>query len=110
MYVVLSIEDRVKLNAYPQWCNLGYFRDYRDINGHTERHYHDVAEIWLWHEGRADGVVEDEDVDLRPGVMVYTPAGCQHAYHSHGLHSNTGIMPRIVSERSLGIFMWRKLG
>ena len=57
-------------------------------------HYHDIDEIWLWHEGSAEPTVGDHTISMRPGVLVYTPAGCFHGYHQHTVHSNTGITPR----------------
>ena len=94
MHVVLGKEEQNRPEAYPQWCNLSWFHDCRGLTGDVKPHYHDAAEIWLWHEGGADGVVDGEEVSLDPGVMVYTPAGCLHAYRARGRHSNTGILPR----------------
>jgi len=94
VHIVLSNEDQNRPEAYPEFCHLGWFHNCRARTGDVEPHYHDAAEIWLWHEGTADGVVDGREVALRPGVMVYTPPGCLHSYRAHGRHSNTGITPR----------------
>ena len=94
MYVVLNPEQQNQPESYPDWCNLSWFHDCRGITGDVEPHYHDAPEIWLWHEGSAEGVVDGEKIALSPGAMVYTPAGCLHSYQAHGQHSNTGIVPR----------------
>ncbi len=94
MHVILSQQDQGRPEAYPEWCNLSWFYNCCRITGDVEPHYHDAAEIWLWHEGAAGGVVDGEEVSLCPGVMVYAPAGCLHSYRAHDQHSNTGIVPR----------------
>ena len=62
MHVVLSNEEQNRPEAYPAWCNLSWFHNCRDITGDVETHYHDAAEIWLWHEGTAEGVVDGKEV------------------------------------------------
>lgn len=94
MHVLLDADQQNRPENYPPWCNLSWFHNCVGIDADVERHYHDLGEIWLWHEGRAEGEVGGETVPLRPGVMVYTPAGCQHAYRRQTRHSNTGIVPR----------------
>ena len=94
MHVLLSQEEQNQPAPYPPWCNLSWFYNCRGISGDVELHYHDAAEIWLWHEGTGESVVDGQDIPLRPGTMVYTPAGCQHSYQTTGKHSNTGIVPR----------------
>ena len=94
MYIILDRQEQNQPERYPAWCGLSWFHNCVDIDADVERHYHDLPEIWLWHQGRAHGLVGDEPVPLRPGVMVYTPAGCQHAYTHETRHSNTGITPR----------------
>ena len=110
MYVVLKSTEQGQPDAYPAWCSTSWFHDFRDITSDVESHYHDAAEIWLWHEGGADGVVDGEKVSLVPGVMVYTPAKCLHDYRAHGRHSNTGIGPRPESWMRSGHLHVEKTG
>jgi mannose-6-phosphate isomerase-like protein (cupin superfamily) len=94
MYIVLNADQQGDPAAYPQWCNLSCFRTTQAATADVEPHYHDAAEIWLWHRGRAEGEVDGKAVALCPGVMVYTPAGSLHAYRAGAEHANTGIIPR----------------
>ena len=94
MHVMLDADAQNDPDSYPAWCNLSWFHDCANLDMDVERHYHDHAEIWLWHSGRAEGTVGERAVDLYEGVMVYTSAGCQHAYKQIAPHSNTGITPR----------------
>lgn len=95
MHVILGDEEQNQAEAYPEWCDLSWFHNCKDITVDVELHYHDAPEIWLWHEGAADGIVDGQEIALTPGVMVYTPPGCLHSYHARGRHSNTGIVPRM---------------
>ena len=96
MYLVLNNDEQNQPESYPKWCNLSWFHDCRGIQGNVEPHYHDAAEIWLWHEGSADALVDAHPISMYPGLMVYTPAGCLHSYQADGQHSNTGIVPRLA--------------
>lgn len=95
MHIILGYEDQNQAEAYPEWCDLSWFHNCKDITVDVELHYHDAPEVWLWHEGAADGIVGGREVALTPGVMVYTPPGCLHSYQARGRHSNTGIVPRM---------------
>lgn len=95
MYTILNIQEQGNPALYPEWTNLGWFQNVRGITCDIEEHYHDAPEIWLWHEGGADGIFEDVPIDLHHGVLVYTPAKCLHSYKAHGMHSNTGISPKL---------------
>ncbi len=102
MYVLLDEAEQNRPDAYPEWCDLSWFHNCRSISGDVERHYHDAPEIWLWHEGDAEAVVDGEPASLCPGVVVYTPAGCLHSYQQHGRHSNTGIVPQLLPSMRRG--------
>ena len=102
MHVVLSEEEQNRPEAYPEWCNLSWFYNCRGITGDAEPHYHDAAEIWLWHEGAADGVVEGKEVS--DGIQV--------------IITNSGDVPcqyfdldapyRIVLDMKPAVFHWRR--
>ena len=78
------------------WCNLSSFHHYRGVAKDVEPHYHATGdEIWVWGAGSADGIVDGQAVDLRRGVVVYTPVGCIHEYAMRTKHDNTGIQPRL---------------
>lgn len=94
MHTILNADQQGDPAAYPRWCNLSCFRNTRAATADIEPHYHDAAEVWLWHEGTADGEVDGAPVPLSPGVMVYTPAGSLHAFRAEAEHANTGIIPR----------------
>jgi mannose-6-phosphate isomerase-like protein (cupin superfamily) len=94
MYVVLAPDALDRPETYPEWCDLGWFRNYRHLTGAVETHYHDLPEIYLWHEGNGDARIDGQPVTMRSGVMVYTAAGAQHSITPAGVHSNTGIMPK----------------
>jgi len=95
MDVVLTTDALECPEAYPDWCDLGWFQNFRHMTGNVEKHYHDLPEIYLWHEGKAEAIIDGRPVSLNYGVMAYTAAGAQHSYVPTGVHSNTGIMPRI---------------
>lgn len=102
MYKILNTQQQSDPALYPEWTNLGWFQNVRGITCDIEEHYHDAPEIWLWHEGGADGIFEGTPVDLHHGVLVYTPAKCLHSYKAHGMHSNTGISPKLDSTMRSG--------
>lgn len=97
MYVLLTPDELVCPEAYPAWCNLSWFQNFRNMTASVELHYHDLPEIYLWHEGKADAIIDGQPVPMRYGVMAYTAAGGQHAYIPEGAHSNTGVMPETFS-------------
>lgn len=87
-----ELDDRSK---YPSWCALGWFKNYRHLpGGSCEVHYHDLPEVYLWHEGKARALIDNLPVDMTPGVMAYTAAGAEHSYVAEGMYSNTGLMPK----------------
>jgi mannose-6-phosphate isomerase-like protein (cupin superfamily) len=94
MYVVLAPEALDRPEAYPEWCSLGWFRNYRHLTGDVETHYHDLPEVYLWHEGTAAAVIAGQAVAMRPGLVAYTAAGDHHSYAVAGRHSNTGLAPK----------------
>jgi len=94
MHIVLTPDKLGRSDAYPEWCGLGWFRNYRQVRGNVEPHYHDLPEVYLWHEGEAEAVIDVRPVSMRPGVVSYTAAGAHHSYVAQGLHSNTGLMPK----------------
>lgn len=96
MYVILTPDALDCPEAYPDWCGLSWFRNYRHIAGTelVETHYHDLPEIYLWHEGEAEAMIDGQPVPMRYGVMAYTAAGALHSITPTGIHSNTGIMPK----------------
>ena len=93
--VLLSPDELEDRGKYPSWCDLGWFRNYRHLpGGSCEVHYHDLPEVYLWHEGKAQAVIDNQPVDMAPGVMAYTAAGAEHSYVAEGMYSNTGLMPK----------------
>lgn len=95
MHIILSNEQQTKPEMFPEWCNLACFHHYRDIEKDVAPHFHDIAdEVWVWEAGRARGTLDGQSVELRPGVVVYTPTLCVHGYVRESKHSNTGIQPR----------------
>lgn len=110
MYAILRGDEINDRSRYPAWCNLSWFCNCRDSDSSVELHYHDMAEIWLWHKGSATGVVAGEYVELHPRVMLYTPEKCLHGYHCHGVHSNTGISPRIPAGGRPGHLHFQETG
>ena len=94
MYVMLTPDALGCPEAYPEWCDLGWFQNYRHMTSSVETHYHDLPEIYLWYEGNATAMIDDQSVPMRYGVMAYTAIGAQHSITPTGMHSNTGIMPK----------------
>lgn len=92
-HVIMDEQEQDQRDKYPSWCGLGWFHDCRG-DSDVEPHYHDHAEIWLWHEGSAEGVAGNESLHLRRGMMLYTPAGCIHSYRHTTSYRNTGITPK----------------
>lgn len=96
MHVVLTPARLGDPSAYPEWCDLSWFQNCRHLTGSIEPHYHDLAEIYLWHEGRATALIDGQPVPMRYGMLAYTAAGAHHSYEPAGMHSNTGITPRAL--------------
>lgn len=94
MYKVLTKDELGRSKAYPEWSELGWFQNYRQIRSNVELHYHDLAEIYLWHEGQVDAEIGGRPVLMRAGMVAYTAAGDQHSYIAGGSYSNTGIMQK----------------
>lgn len=94
MHVVITPDAVACPEAYPEWCGLGWFQNFRHLTCSVELHYHDLPEVYLWHEGRAEAMIDGQPVPMRYGVVAYTAAGAQHSYAPAGTHSNTGIMPK----------------
>ena len=97
MYVILKSDELAHPDAYPGWCDLSWFQNVRHATGRVEQHYHDLPEVYLWHEGQGEAVIDGRPVAMRYGAMAYTVAGAQHSINPAGLHSNTGIVPRLFS-------------
>jgi mannose-6-phosphate isomerase-like protein (cupin superfamily) len=63
------------------------------VIGHTEvavgqsgsRHSHaDSAEVWMFYAGKGLAVVGDEQIEVGPGRVVYTPPGVPHQFFNTG--------------------------
>ena len=97
MHVVLTPKALGDAAAYPPWCDLSWFQNCRHLTSSVEPHYHDLPEIYLWHEGKAEALIDDRPVPMRHGMLAYTAAGALHSYiPTTGIHSNTGITPRAL--------------
>lgn len=101
-YVILGFEEQNNYDNYPEWCDLCWFHNCVGVDCDIEKHYHDTVEIWLWHRGSAEGVIDGNNVALYPGVMVYASRGSLHQYNQDGKHNNTGISPRVAPDVRVG--------
>ncbi len=63
------------------------------VIGHTEvavgqsgsRHSHaDSAEVWMFYAGKGIAIVGDDQVEVGPGRVVYTPPGVAHQFINTG--------------------------
>lgn len=94
MFAVLTPDVLGRPDAYPAWCDLGWFQNCRHLTASVEPHYHDLPEIYVWHEGTGEARIDGQAVAMRYGVLAYTTAGALHSITPAGTYSNTGIMSR----------------
>ncbi len=82
-------EVRVLLSPYlqPEAAATGTVVGYTEVavGQSGSRHAHpDSAEVWMFFAGRGIAFVGDEQMEVRPGHVVYTPPGVAHQFINTG--------------------------
>ena len=44
----------------------------------------DAAEVWMFYEGVGRATVGDQEIEIGPGSVVYTPPGMTHQFFNNG--------------------------
>jgi len=63
--------------------NVGYTEVAPGQRGSRHAHAHE-AEVWLFFAGHGLAIVGDEEREVGPGTVVYTPPGVEHQFVNTG--------------------------
>jgi mannose-6-phosphate isomerase-like protein (cupin superfamily) len=82
-------EVRVLLSPLiqPELAATGAVAGYTEvaIGQSGSKHAHpDAAEVWMFFAGKGIAIVGDEQMEVGPGYVVYTPPGVQHQFINTG--------------------------
>jgi quercetin dioxygenase-like cupin family protein len=71
----------------PELVGTGVMAGYSEVapGQQGSRHNHATeAEVWLFFAGYGRAIVGDEELEIGPGCVVYTPAGTYHQFLNTG--------------------------